>query len=1051
MKIGVSGTFDVDNFGDLLFPLIAEKQLSDFDCIAISPTSTKTIFSDAIVPLEISSSLDGLNALIIGGGNIIRTSNSTLQTYLDNNVGHNAYTNLWLSSCLANNQNSAPIIWNAPGVAEEVMSEQKEYVRNCLMRTDYISVRDKQSKNILLSVHENAEIHVVPDSAWQLPKLFLKEELFSDFYNVVSGFTDQNYGVFHFNSRYIGSNSSEKLSAYVEKICGFYNIKPILVAIGGCHGDGELIDSISASLSIPNIKLTELSSLKEVISLLAYAKVYFGSSMHGLITSAAFGNAAVCIADGKIKFDGIQDLFSETQVIYNSWEQLLSHLDRISLEELSSASRQVSSAADIKLDIHWNTIRELVSNSEAKIDFSKMDKINKQLNSISINVLNAKVNMLSKRERKLSRDIEKQCELYDKLSKEYKDLQRNSNELREKYKSLNALINRTHVRMTFRVFDFLSRVPYAKQSLNSLRKIKHKLSEEVQAKRVSVSNLRGTNSEAVTWRVRDDSLAELRNYKNAKTKAKKYAVVSALYGASDQLILPLTIRNDFDYFCFTDKELNTFGLWKLCQSPYYHSDPTRMARYVKMHLHSMFSKYDAVIWCDANIRFEHSMYERFYQFVEDEVEAKFIKHPHRNCVYEEAEACVKLGKDDKTTINSQVERYRQLGIKEQAGMYETGLYFIKPKSENVEKFYKFWWKEIIIGSRRDQMSITPAIEASNLSVSLLLEPGVCVRMHPGCEIIPHKALAKMATPDKLKEFESIEVPTKQWDTSTNDLHTTTDVIICVYNALDDVKMCIDSVVQHSYESINKIIIINDFSDEDTSNYLAEVNSQYDKVHLVNNEVNLGYTKSANVGLRTSQADFRIILNSDTIVTPNWVSKLTEVAFSSESVGIVGPISNAAGSQSVPSIKGTKGQTAVNSLPDGYTIEDMNRLAEENSNKVYPSVPLIHGFCIGIKASVIEKIGFFDDINFARYYGEENDYCLRAYREGFELLIASNTYIFHSKSKSIEEEERILHMSEAGKKLREIYGKQEMRDYCLQLERNPNLVVLRKFYDQSCYK
>ncbi|EHY9847493.1 glycosyltransferase family 2 protein, partial [Vibrio cholerae] len=223
-----------------------------------------------------------------------------------------------------------------------------------------------------------------------------------------------------------------------------------------------------------------------------------------------------------------------------------------------------------------------------------------------------------------------------------------------------------------------------------------------------------------------------------------------------------------------------------------------------------------------------------------------------------------------------------------------------------------------------------------------------------------------------------------------------------------------------------------------------------KLVLIRNELNQGYTKSANIGLKTSDADFRIILNSDTIVTQGWIKKLSALAFSHDNIGIVGPISNAAGSQSVPSIKKSdKNQTAINMLPKGYTINDMNNVAEGGLFQ-YPTIPLIHGFCIGIKRTVIDEIGFFDEVNFARYYGEENDYCLRAYKAGFDLKIATDTYIFHSKSKSIEEEERILHMSEAGRRLREIYGSQEMRDYCFQLDNNPVLVEVRDYFDKRCY-
>ena len=43
---------------------------------------------------------------------------------------------------------------------------------------------------------------------------------------------------------------------------------------------------------------------------------------------------------------------------------------------------------------------------------------------------------------------------------------------------------------------------------------------------------------------------------------------------------------------------------------------------------------------------------------------------------------------------------------------------------------------------------------------------------------------------------------------------------------------------------------------------------------------------------------------------------------------------------------------------------------------------MHGFCIGIRKEVIEKIGYFDDKIFEKYNGEENDYCLRAVKRVF---------------------------------------------------------------------
>lgn len=638
---------------------------------------------------------------------------------------------------------------------------------------------------------------------------------------------------------------------------------------------------------------------------------------------------------------------------------------------------------------------------------------------------------------------------HDALVSEYELLKANHAKLKSRYNELIRLTNRADIRLIISLTNLIIRVPLIKRALRALKRLKHYSKEAIDSERVRLNNVVDGGSNIIEWPVSNESISKLKQYEQSPEHPRKYALVTALYGASDQLMLPLSIRNDFDYFCFSDEARDTFGLWKIVKSPYFHSDPTRMARYVKTHLNSLFPDYDAIIWCDANIRFESFIYDQFDKFCLGESDASFIKHIHRDCFYKEAEACIELNKDNSEVIRSQISRYREIGVKENQGMYETGLHFIKPNKNKVMEFYNFWWKEIVIGSKRDQLSILPAINHSKLNVDLLLNEGLCVRTCDETELIPHKQLKHMITPKILSDFYSVSEPKKIETTFKIEKRAKTDVIICVYNALDDVKLCFESVVKHSYKDLNKIIFVNDCSDQETLEFLLVLEKNYEKVTLVNNQVNLGYTKSANIGLKESNADFRIVLNSDTIVTRNWLSKMVSVAYSSTCIGIVGPISNAAGSQSVPSTKGTKGQTAINSLPEGYTLADMGKLSESFAD-VYPAVPLIHGFCIGIKSTVIDRIGYFDEVNFERYYGEENDYCLRAYQEGFDLVVATNTYIFHSKSKSIEEEERIIHMSKAGQKLRDLYGKQEMRNYCLQLENNPNLIEVRERFDSKCY-
>lgn len=234
---------------------------------------------------------------------------------------------------------------------------------------------------------------------------------------------------------------------------------------------------------------------------------------------------------------------------------------------------------------------------------------------------------------------------------------------------------------------------------------------------------------------------------------------------------------------------------------------------------------------------------------------------------------------------------------------------------------------------------------------------------------------------------------------------TVDIVIPVFNALSEVKACLKSVVEHSKPYDIEIIVVNDGSDADASSWLEEFASGCGQCRLIKNSRNLGYTKSVNVGFRAARADFVIALNSDTIVTPRWIQCLLRCARSAPSIGIVGPLSNAASWQSVPDLFDSNKQFAVNDIPEGFTLESFSELVSKASARNYPQVPFVNGFCFMVSRLVIDEIGYFDEEAFPRGYGEENDYCIRAAKAGFKLAIADDCYVYHVKSASFGHEKR----------------------------------------------
>ncbi len=243
-----------------------------------------------------------------------------------------------------------------------------------------------------------------------------------------------------------------------------------------------------------------------------------------------------------------------------------------------------------------------------------------------------------------------------------------------------------------------------------------------------------------------------------------------------------------------------------------------------------------------------------------------------------------------------------------------------------------------------------------------------------------------------------------------------DIVVCVHNALMDVQLCLNSVLKHSRYPY-RIIIVNDGSAEPTTLWLESFNKRHDNCSLLVNKVAKGYTLAANEGLRESSADMVVLLNSDTIVTKGWLDKIAMCAFSSDRIGIVGPLSNTASWQSIPEICNDQGDWAENNLPPGRSIEWMGDVVESYSCRIYPRLPILNGFCLAIKRAVIDTVGIFDEVTFGKGFGEENDYCLRAGKFGWEMAVADDTYIHHSQSKSYGNEKRARLCEHADRQLK----------------------------------
>lgn len=195
----------------------------------------------------------------------------------------------------------------------------------------------------------------------------------------------------------------------------------------------------------------------------------------------------------------------------------------------------------------------------------------------------------------------------------------------------------------------------------------------------------------------------------------KFAIYTACIGGYDNILQPEVIDECFDYILFTDDVVEDMqiGIWQIRHVDYTHKDKTRIARYVKTHPHELLPEYDATLWMDSSLQIaSQAVYERFMTLVTSGMDMASVKHPKRDCIYEEAyevasrkspgaleydeialQWCHKLWK----------ERYPRHN-----GLFETSILF-RQNNDTMRGINELWWDCIDSYSKRDQLSFNYAI------------------------------------------------------------------------------------------------------------------------------------------------------------------------------------------------------------------------------------------------------------------------------------------------------------------------------------------------------
>lgn len=322
-KILVIGAFDRYNYGDLLFPLIIEKQLntygkdfkfrffglieSDLSKEGGLPTEDLQAFYKAC-----NNPNDKVHVIVAGGEalgvtwhSLWSALNKTYQKIHRYHIRISKFIDLnRIARMVLKGKTPLPFVFTKsdfPGVKTVVLNslggsglkkaqfEQYDFLKKKLNRADYLAVRDKTT---IANLKENGvKAQLFPDSAILMSEFYPIEVLEKQITPEVKDYVKANIGnyVFFQINKKTTVGKEDLIASELDKILEKGNVKICLCPIGKAlnHDDHLALAVVKYQMKSPATYF-DAENIWDIMYLIANSKCYIGTSLHGAITALSY-------------------------------------------------------------------------------------------------------------------------------------------------------------------------------------------------------------------------------------------------------------------------------------------------------------------------------------------------------------------------------------------------------------------------------------------------------------------------------------------------------------------------------------------------------------------------------------------------------------------------------------------------------------------------------------------------------------------------------------------------------------------------------------------
>jgi GT2 family glycosyltransferase len=221
------------------------------------------------------------------------------------------------------------------------------------------------------------------------------------------------------------------------------------------------------------------------------------------------------------------------------------------------------------------------------------------------------------------------------------------------------------------------------------------------------------------------------------------------------------------------------------------------------------------------------------------------------------------------------------------------------------------------------------------------------------------------------------------------------VIIVNWNVSAMLARCLETLFAHATELILEVIVVDNASTDDSLTMLA---TRFPQVQRIANQENVGFAAANNQGLTASRGRYRLLLNPDTEVLDQALSRMVQYMDSHPQVGVLSP------RLMLPD--GTIQGGAAGYFPCPRTLfyyafmlqvlfprrVRALWLDEKSYRADEIAVDWVSGACLMLREEILAQVGGLDDSYFM--YAEDIDWCYRIKQAGWQVICLSKLTIIH---------------------------------------------------------